>query len=436
MLPLATRNGFGLRALDVPAATAPGENPYHAARHQYAAACRDLGLDLESTELLCRPERFTEVTIPVPADHGGVRVFTGYRSAHSRALGPAKGGIRFHPGVTADEVRALSLWMTIKCALLGLPFGGGKGGVTCDVRRLSMRELEALSRGYVRAMLHELGPEQDVPAPDVYTDARVMAWMCDEYERCTGNAAPGVITGKPPALGGSLGRDQATGRGVVVVALAAARRVGLAPDRCRVAVQGFGNAGSVAARGLAAAGMRVVAVSDSRGGAFDPRGLDIDRLLGYKAATGTVADFPGARPVDAEELLGADVEVLVPAALENAIDAEAAHAVRARVVVEAANGPVTPEGDLVLQQRGVLAVPDVLANAGGVTVSYFEWTQDRAGWFWPEGEVLGRLDARMEEAAARVFAVAEERGCSLRRAAYLLGLERVAQALRLRGRIP
>jgi len=418
------------------AAPERGSEPYAAARQRAALACASLGLDAAGTELICRPERFSEVTIPVRTDAGGLVVCAGYRSAHSRALGPAKGGIRFHPGVTADEVRALALWMTVKCALLGLPFGGGKGGVACDVRRFSPRELEGLSRGYVRALLAELGPEQDVPAPDVYTDARVMAWMCDEYERCTGHAAPGAVTGKPVLLGGSLGRDEATGRGCVVAALAALRQLGLPPERCRVAVQGFGNAGGVAARGLHAAGLRLVAVSDSRGAIHAPGGLDPERLLRHKRASGSVAGYPAARAIPPEALPGLDVEVLVPAALEGSIPAAAAAGVRAACVVEAANGPVTPEADDILARRGVLVVPDVLANAGGVTVSYFEWAQDRAGWFWPEAEVRLRLEQRMQEACARVQAAAAARGCTLRHAAYVLGLERVVAALRLRGRLP
>ena len=411
-------------------------NPYQAARRQVTEACRAMDLDLESTELLCRPERFTEVTIPLRAEGGGLRVFTGYRSAHSRALGPAKGGIRFHPGVTPDEVRALSMWMTVKCALMGLPFGGGKGGIACDPHRLSRRELEDLSRGYVRALLHELGPDEDVAAPDVYTDAQIMAWMCDEYERCTGRAAPGMITGKPLALGGSLGRDQATGRGCVWVALCALRRLGLRPEDCRFAVQGYGNAGSVAARGLCAAGMRLVAVSDSRGAIYDAGGIDPDRLTAYKQSCGTVSGYPGAEALPAEELLACDVEVLVPAALENAVTEEFAMEVRAAAVVEAANGPLTPEADAVLTRRGTLVVPDVLANAGGVTVSYFEWAQDRAGWFWPEDVVLDRLQVRMEETFARVFDLARTRRWSMRQAAYVLALGRVVEALRLRGRLP
>lgn len=415
---------------------AAGPNPYEAARRQVAGAGRVLGLDLESTELLCRPERFTEVTIPVAAEGGGLRVFTGYRSAHSRALGPAKGGIRFHPGVTADEVRALSVWMTVKCALMGLPFGGGKGGVACDPHRLGRRELEDLSRGYVRALLHELGPDMDVPAPDVYTDARIMAWMCDEYERCTGRSAPGVITGKPLVLGGSLGRTEATGRGCATAALSALERIGLRAAHCRFAVQGYGNAGSVAARGLCAAGLRLVAVSDSRGAIFDSRGIDPERLLAYKQAYGTVAGYPGCEPLAAEDLVALDVEVLVPAALENAITEDVAAGVRAAVVVEAANGPLTPEADAVLDQRGVLVVPDVLANAGGVTVSYFEWAQDRAGWFWPEEVVAQRLQERMQESFARVFDLARQRRQTMRQAAYVLALGRVVEALRLRGRLP
>ncbi len=409
------------------------DNPLESVLQEIANAVRTLGLEPAVYTLLSRPKRFVEVNVAVEMDDGSVRVFTGYRSQHNDALGPCKGGIRFHPGVTPDEVKALSAWMTIKCALLSLPFGGGKGGVVCDPRELSQRELEELSRGYVRSLAHLLGPEVDIPAPDVYTNPQVMAWMADEYARLTQRASFAVITGKPTVIGGSLGRLEATGRGVVIAAREIMRRLGADLAGATVAVQGFGNVGSVAALLARRQGARVVAVSDSRGGIYAPAGLDVEAVLRHKEATGGVTGFPGARPVSNEELLTLACDLLVPAALENVIHGGNAWNVQARVVAEAANGPTTPEADAILRRRGVTVIPDVLANAGGVTVSYFEWVQNQQGYYWTEQEVNEQLEQFLARACDSVWRMAAEHGTDLRDAAYLVAVNRLAEAMRVRG---
>ncbi len=406
---------------------------YEDACRHVRAACRALGVAEGTAQYICRPQRFHEVSIPVRADDGRLLVFAGYRSQHSDALGPCKGGIRFHPAVEGDEVRALALWMTVKCALLGLPLGGAKGGVRCDPGALSGRELEALSRGYVRGLFAELGPDRDVPAPDVYTDARVMAWMLDEYERLAGGSVPGSITGKPLVLGGSALRDEATGRGCALMALSAMDRRGRPARAVRFAVQGFGNAGAATARILHQAGWRLVAASDSQGAVHADGGIDPADLLAFKARYGSAAGYPGAAALPPDEWLALDVDVLVPAALEGAIDEGAAARVRAAVIVEAANGPVTPDADELLFARGVDVVPDVLANAGGVAVSYFEWVQNRSGWYWAPGEVEARLRDLMLSTFDRVDAEQRRAGCTPRQAAYRLALGRLVEALRWRG---
>jgi len=403
-----------------------------AARRQLQHTVKLLDLDEVVYELLSRPARFVEVMITLRMDDGTTRVFTGYRSQHNDAVGPFKGGIRFHPTVTADEVKALSIWMTVKCALLGLPFGGGKGAVACDPKALSDRELEALSRGYVRALAEVLGPDLDIPAPDVYTNAQVMGWMVDEFSRLRGRNAFGVMTGKPLALGGSQGRTEATGYGCVVTVVEAAARLGLDLRGATAAIQGFGNAGSYAARLLHEAGARVVAVSDSRGGVWEPAGLDPEDLIRWKAETGTVAAYPG-RAIDNRELLELEVDILIPAALENQITGENAERIRARIIAEAANGPTTPEADAVLARRGIFVIPDILASAGGVTVSYFEWVQNLTSLYWSSDEVLTRLQQMMSKAFAEVYALHDARGVTMRDAAYMVAVRRLADAMAARG---
>ena len=406
--------------------------PLAAARHQLRHTIGLLGLGDEVYQLLKSPVRFVEVTFPVRMDDGTTRVFTGYRSQHNDALGPFKGGIRFHPAVTPDEVKALSIWMTMKCSLLRLPYGGGKGGVVCDPKQLSTREIEAVSRGYVRALAEVLGPDLDIPAPDVYTNEQVMAWMVDEFSRLRGRNVPGVMTGKPMGFGGSHGRTEATGLGCVFTVIEAAERLGIDLKGATAAIQGFGNAGSYAARFLHQAGVRVVAVSDSRGGVWNPDGLDPEEVLRHKKAEGSVIAHPG-RIISNEELLELEVDILIPAALEDQIHAGNASRIAARIVAEAANGPTTPEADEVMADRGIFVIPDILASAGGVTVSYFEWVQNLTSLYWTPEEVRDRLGRMMRQAFAEVYDLHRERGVTMRDAAYMVAVRRVAEAMRVRG---
>ncbi|WP_264844803.1 Glu/Leu/Phe/Val family dehydrogenase [Caldinitratiruptor microaerophilus] len=409
-------------------------NPFRIAQQQVRHAVDALGADERVYEILKAPQRTVEVQIPVRMDDGRLQVFTGYRCQHLRSIGPTKGGIRFHPQVTLDEVRALSMWMTFKTAVVGLPYGGAKGGVIVDPKQLSERELEALARGYIREIAPVIGPERDIPAPDVNTDARIMAWMMDEYERTRGGGAfPGVITGKPLVLGGSEGRAAATGQGLVYTVREAAARLGVPLAGARVVIQGFGNAGTFTGTLLEQMGARVVAVSDSRGGIFSPKGLKMADVIEHKRRTGSVVGFPETEAVTQQELLQLECEILVPAALENQITGEVARGIRARIVAEAANGPTTPDGDQVLAERGIFLIPDILANAGGVTVSYFEWVQNLSGLYWTEAEVLHRLEERMVAAFHRVTRTAEGRGLDMRTAAYVVAVQRITEALKARG---
>lgn len=408
-------------------------NPFSMAQRQVRTAINALGGPDELYELLKAPSRFVEVQIPVRMDSGALRVFTGFRSQHLHVLGPAKGGIRYHEEVTADEVRALSMWMSFKTATLSLPYGGAKGGIIVNPKLLSDGELERLSRGYVRAIWQIIGPDQDIPAPDVSTNAQTMGWMTDEYEQLTGRSNPGVFTGKPLALGGSVGRTEATGRGTVITVREAAKHLGLELKGARVAIQGFGNAGVYAGRMLEALGAVVVAVSDSRGGVINPQGIRLADLLAHKKETGSVKGFPGAQNASQRDVLTADCEILIPAALENQIDAEIANSVRARIVAEAANGPTTPDGDQVLARRGIFVIPDVVASAGGVTVSYFEWVQNQSGLYWTEEEVHARLEQKMVRAFHDVVAMAESRKATMRTAAYMQAVSRIAAGLSARG---
>ena len=400
-------------------------------------------VDGEILETLRRPKATLTASLPVRMDNGAMRHFTGFRCHYNDALGPTKGGIRFHPQVTLEEIQALALWMTIKCAVTSLPFGGAKGGVIVDPKRLSRLELERLSRAYVRAMAEFIGPEKDIPAPDVYTNARIMGWMADEYQAITRRRTPAVITGKPVCLGGSRGRDEATGRGgfLVIERLVEARD--LKPRKTRVAIQGFGNAGYHLARLLSEAGFPVVAVSDSKGGVFSPAGLDIEAVQRAKERgsqirrgvykQGSVCDAEGYEPISNAELLELEVEILAPAALESVIGPWNVGRIRAPIIVEVANGPVTSEVDEVLRERGVTVVPDVLANAGGVAVSYFEWLQNRNGDSWDLEQVRRRLDEVMKRAFDDVWRVFTEQEVGLRSAAYLLALDRIGEAIKAHG---
>jgi glutamate dehydrogenase (NAD(P)+) len=414
----------------------PFKNPYEAAMQNFDLAANMLELDPDVRAIIEYPERILHVSLPVRLDDGHVHRFEGYRVQHSTARGPAKGGIRYHPGVTLDEVKALATWMTWKCAVVNIPFGGGKGGVTCNPKDMSIGELERLTRRYAASILPLIGPEQDIPAPDVYTNSQTMAWIMDTYSMTKGYPIPGVVTGKPLPLGGSLGRNEATGRGVYYTTLAAAEHLKIPIKGARVVVQGFGNAGSIAAQLLHSDQAPVIAVSDSRGCIYNRNGLDIPELIMHKEKTGQVLSFPGAEAVRPEELLGLECEVLIPAALENAIDGDNASTIKAKIVAEAANGPVTPEGDTVLEDKGIFLIPDILCNAGGVTVSYFEWVQDEQHLFWEAADVYNKLERVMRTSFAEVLSIHLQRKVSMRVAANMLGVGRVAEAVKLRGLYP
>ena len=411
-------------------------NAYDVALENFDAAADAMALDSDTREIIKYPERVLTVSVPVRMDDGHIHHFEGYRVQHSSVRGPAKGGIRYHPQVTLDEVKALAMWMTWKCAVVNIPFGGSKGGITCDPKHMSQVELERMTRRYTSAILPLIGPEQDIPAPDVYTNAQTMAWIMDTYSATKGYAVPGVVTGKPICLGGSLGRNEATGRGVFYAIQSACEHLRMRLKGATVAVQGFGNVGSITAQMLHEAGAKVIAVSDSSGCVYNPHGLDIAALMHLKALTGRVEGFPEAENIEHAELLTMACDILVPAALENAIDQDNASAVRARMIAEAANGPVTPAADRVLESMGVFQIPDILCNAGGVTVSYFEWVQDEQHLFWEAQDVYSRLERVMKTAFRDVLTLHEERNVPMRIAANMLGIGRVAEAVRLRGFCP
>jgi glutamate dehydrogenase (NAD(P)+) len=412
------------------------ENPWHNAQRQFDAAADMLQLNQGLRAVLREGRREFTVRFPVKLDDGRVRMFEGYRVQHNTTRGPAKGGIRYHPEVSLDEIKALAMWMTWKCAVANLPFGGAKGGVIVDPAQLSHRELERLTRRFASEISVLMGPASDIPAPDVNTNAEIMAWIMDTVSMEAGHSIPAVVTGKPLDIGGSEGRPTATGRGVTIVALEACRRLGLDPAKASVAVQGFGNVGSVSAQLMQAAGFRVCAVSDVSGGIYDAAGLDIAAVVEHRQARGTLAGYPGARAVTNTELLELPVDVLVPAALESQITASNAGRIQARLIVEGANGPTTPDADTILERRGVVVVPDILANAGGVTVSYFEWVQDLQSFFWEEGEINQKLERVMCRSFDQVVALAEKHSVSWRLGAYLLAVKRVADATAVRGIYP
>jgi glutamate dehydrogenase (NAD(P)+) len=400
---------------------------------EFDGAARILNLEPGIWKILTSPKRQIIVSCPVQMDNGEIEVFTGYRVQYNITLGPAKGGIRYHPGVNLDEITALAAWMTWKCAVAHIPFGGGKGGVVCDPSKMSRRELEALTRRYIAEIIDAIGPEKDVPAPDVNTNEQIMAWVMDTYSMHVGHTTTSVVTGKPTELGGSLGRKEATGRGVMIVARESAKHVGFDINGATVAVQGCGNVGSVSAELLAQIGAKIVAITDWKGGVYNAKGLDVPKLLDHVRQTKTVDGFASAEPIDNEHLFKLDVDVLIPAALENQITMENAPSIRAKVVIEGANGPTTPDAHRHLHERGILVVPDILANSAGVTASYFEWVQDRYGYFWTEKEVNERLEAKMCEAFDAVLRTALKYKVDMRTAAYIVAISRVATVTRMRG---
>ena len=412
------------------------KNPYEAALENFDLAANELGLEENIRAMIKYPERILSVSVPVRMDGGNIVRFEGYRVQHSTMRGPSKGGIRFHPNVTLDEVKALATWMTWKCAVVNIPFGGAKGGVTCNPKRMSMGELERLTRRYASALMPIIGPERDIPAPDVYTTPQIMAWIMDTFSMNKGYPVMGVVTGKPISLGGSLGRNEATGRGCYYTVLSSCQHLKIPVEGARVVVQGFGNAGSIAAKLFHAANAKILAANDSTAAIYNRNGLDIPKLILHKEQTGSLRGFPGAETISPEDLLTLDCEILIPAALENAITVENAHAIRARIVAEAANGPVTPEADQILDRKGVFLIPDILCNAGGVTVSYFEWVQDENHLFWDEQDVNARLEKVMTRAFNDVLKIHLDRKVSMRLAANMLGISRVAEANRIRGLYP
>jgi glutamate dehydrogenase (NAD(P)+) len=409
------------------------EGTFGAMLEEFEGAARLLDLDPGLWKVLTTPKRQIIVSCPVQMDDGRVEVFTGYRVQYNITLGPAKGGIRFHPDVTLDEVKALAAWMTWKCAVAGVPFGGGKGGVICDPRTMSKRELEALTRRYIAEIVDAIGPDKDVPAPDVNTNEQVMAWIMDTYSMHVGYTQTAVVTGKPIVMGGSLGRREATGRGVMITTREAAKHLGLNIKGATVAVQGFGNVGSVSADLLSGIGAKIVAVTDWKGGIYDAGGINVASLLEWVSEHQTVAGFPMADPLDPAKLFELDVDILIPAALEKQITMDNAPKIKARIVAEGANGPTTPDAHKHLHERGVFVIPDIVANAGGVTTSYFEWVQDRHGFFWSEQEVNERLERKMQEAFDTVLETATRYKTDMRTAAYVVAINRVAQVTRLRG---
>jgi glutamate dehydrogenase (NAD(P)+) len=411
-------------------------NAWEVAQRQFDLAAERLGLDDGMRRVLREPRRELTVHFPVHMDDGSTRVFTGYRVQHNLGRGPAKGGIRFHQDVSIDEVKALAMWMTWKCAVVGIPYGGGKGGVIVDPKKLSRKELEALSRRYFTEIEVLIGPERDIPAPDVNTTPQIMAWFMDTYSMHQGYTVPGVVTGKPISLGGSEGRNEATARGTVYCIVEAARHLGIELKKAKVAVQGFGNAGAIAAQLMVAEGSTVVAVSDSTGGIHAPTGLEINKVIAWKQEHGTVQGFPGATDITNPEVLEVECDILIPAALENQITAHNADNIKARLVAEAANGPTTPEADQILWKKGIFMIPDILCNAGGVTVSYFEWVQDLNRDHWSEQVVNQKLREIMVKAFQETLAVARREQCYMRTAAYLLAVQRVADAMQMRGIYP
>ena len=413
-------------------------NVFEMAQAQVKNACDKLGMEPQVYELLKEPRRVIEVNIPVKMDDGSIKVFKGYRSQHNDAVGPTKGGIRFHPNVSLEEVKALSIWMTFECSVTDIPYGGGKGGIIVDPSELSEGELERLSRGYIDGIYKLIGEKVDVPAPDVNTNGKIMSWMVDEYNKLVGVSSIGVLTGKPVEFGGSLGRNEATGYGVAVTVRESAKKMGIDMTHAKIAVQGFGNVGAFTVKNIQKLGGTVVAVAEwakevGPYAIYKEDGLDFQAMWDYRAEKGNLVDFPGSKMISMDEFWSAQVDVVVPAALENSIDAAVAEKIQAKLVCEAANGPTTPEGDEVLNRKGIILTPDILTNAGGVTVSYFEWVQNLYGYYWSEAEVEAKEDEAMVKAFEALWAIKEEYGVTMRESAYMHSVKRVATAMKLRG---
>nr|WP_329610147.1 Glu/Leu/Phe/Val dehydrogenase [Pseudalkalibacillus berkeleyi] len=408
-------------------------NPYHIAQRLIERATETLELQEGVYDILKKPKRVMKVSIPVRRDNGDVVNYTGIRAQHTDILGPTKGGVRFHPGVNEDEVIALSMWMSLKTAIVGIPFGGGKGGIIVNPEELSEREIEELSRGFIRELEPIMGPEKDIPAPDVNTNPKIMGWMLDEFDRLRGHNVPGFITGKPLIIGGSEGRVEATGRGVVITIREAAKRLDYDLNKMTAVIQGFGNVGSNAAKYLEESGVKVIGITDAKGGVYNENGLDIASLIEYAKETKTVKGFPGSEDLSNDDLFSLECDILIPAALENQITGDNANQIKAKIVAEAANGPTTPQGNKLLEDNGVFVIPDILCNAGGVTVSYFEWVQNAMHYSWKEKEVAEKLEEKMVDAFKAVYDMRDAKKVKMREAAYLVGVGRLAKAMIARG---
>ena len=411
-------------------------NPWHQAMEQLERAGAKMNMEQLVLERLRHCKRILTVSVPVRMDDGNLKVFEGYRIQHNLDRGPAKGGIRYHPQVSLDEVKALAFWMTMKCSVVNLPYGGAKGGIICDPKKMSIGEIERMTRRYTTEISIIIGPDKDIPAPDVNTNAQIMGWIMDTYSMSVGYSCPGVVTGKPIDIGGSLGRNEATGRGVFYVTRELAAVRGFDLRKAPVAIQGFGNVGSNAAKVFSEHGCKVVGVSDVGGGLYDAKGLDIDDIMAFRAKNDTIAGYGKAEHVDADKFVEVPCDILIPAAMENTITAENAPRIQAKYVIEGANGPTSNEADRILHARGVMVVPDILANAGGVTVSYFEWVQDIQAYFWSEKEINARLQDIIVKAFRDVYETAEKEKVDMRLAAFMVGLTRLAKAVRIRGTFP
>ena len=411
-------------------------NPWHMTLSQLDEVAKEINLDENIHQILRHPKRCLTVSIPIQMDNGKIKVFTGFRVQHNVTRGPAKGGIRYHPSVTLDETKALAMLMTWKCAVVNIPYGGAKGGIVCEPRKLSLKEVERLTRRYISEIISFIGPEKDIPAPDVNTNPQVMAWIMDTYSMDVGYSVPGVVTGKPISIGGSLGRNTATARGVMFSLMNAAKKLKLDLFEKTIAIQGYGNVGGNLAHLLNDEGYKIIAISDVEGGIYNPKGLNPNKVSLALKESGSVIGFKDAGKITNQELLAMDCHVLVPAALENQIDEDNADKIKAKLIVEAANAPITPQADKILEGKGIFIIPDILANAGGVTVSYFEWVQGLQAYFWTEREVNLKLRDIMQKAFDKVYRICEERKVTMRKAAYILAVERVAEATRVRGLYP
>ncbi|MCD6547533.1 MAG: Glu/Leu/Phe/Val dehydrogenase [Nanoarchaeota archaeon] len=409
------------------------ENPFLNAQKQIEKTAKKLNLNKNIVELLKEPMRIIQVRIPIKMDDGTIKTFTGFRVQYNNARGPTKGGIRYHPNENLDTVKALAAWMTWKCSIADIPFGGAKGGIICNPKEMSQNELERLSRGYIKAIAEFIGPDKDIPAPDVYTNPQTMAWMLDEYEKITRKNSPAVITGKPLEIGGSKGRTKATGFGVAITIREAAKKVGLNLNGAKVAIQGFGNVGMYAAIALEQMGAKVIALSDSKGGIYNPDGISVEKAIKHKQENGSLKGLEGTKEISNSELLELECDILIPAALENQITKENANKIKAKIIAEAANGPTTPEADEILYKNGKFLIPDILCNAGGVIVSYFEWVQNRTGEYWSEEEVDKKLDEKLTRAFSKMVEVAEKEKVDNRTAAYMIAIKKVVNAMKLKG---